>query len=71
MIRFSGNDHYAEWRSERLACIWCQWKAKTRQGEINEQNPPQSQIWCSKCNVALCCNKTRSSCFKEYHTHKE
>ena len=35
------------------------------------KNPPQSQIYCIKCNVPLCCSKGRSDCFKDYHTRKE
>jgi len=35
------------------------------------KNPPQSQIYCVKCNIPLCCNKGRGDCFKDYHTRKE
>jgi hypothetical protein len=70
-IRLSGTNHYPEWRANRIACVWCQWEAKNNNQKINEQNPPQSQIYCNKCNVALCCNKSRPLCFEKYHTYIE
>lgn len=70
-IRLVGTNHYPEWRNNRVACVWCRWEAKNNDKNINEKNPPQSQIWCNKCNVALCCNKSRSSCFEKYHTYVE
>ncbi|CAG8764067.1 21545_t:CDS:2, partial [Racocetra persica] len=70
-IRLSGTNHYPEWRKSRVACVWCRWNAKQNDKDINEKNPPQSQIWCNKCNVALCCNISRPSCFEKYHTYIE
>ncbi|CAI2164331.1 9603_t:CDS:2 [Funneliformis geosporum] len=37
------------------------------------KNPLQLQLYCIKYNLALalCCNKKRSNCFKDYHTQME
>ncbi|CAG8554081.1 2351_t:CDS:2 [Scutellospora calospora] len=56
-------------KESHVACIWCQWEAKKNNQNIKEQNPPQSQIWCTKCNVALCCNISHPLCFEKYHTY--
>ena len=63
--RLIPGNHLSEWRKSRLACVWCKFQEK----ENNEKssNPPQSQIWCSFCNVPLCCNNNRSNCFKNFH----
>jgi hypothetical protein len=63
--RLIPGNHLPEWRKSRLACVWCKFQEK----ENNEKssNPPQSQIWCSFCNVPLCCNNNRSNCFKNFH----
>jgi len=68
--RLSPDGHLPEWREERSGCIWCKYLAKKEQKKA-AQNPSQSQLYCIKCNVALCCNKNRSSCFKDYHTQAE
>ncbi|CAG8745406.1 20423_t:CDS:1 [Dentiscutata erythropus] len=65
LSRFVGNDHFPEY-NERRACLWCRYIRK-KENKPALQNPPQSNIWCSKCDVALCCNKERS-CFKDFHT---
>ncbi|PKY32993.1 hypothetical protein RhiirB3_394451 [Rhizophagus irregularis] len=62
--------HFPEWRETRSSCIWCKYLAKKNQ-EKAIKNPPQSQLYCIKCNLALCCNKERSNCFKDFHTYKE
>ncbi|CAG8613012.1 16905_t:CDS:2 [Cetraspora pellucida] len=38
--------------------------------ELALQNLPQSHLWCSKYDVALCYNKERS-CFRDFHTLKD
>ena len=65
--RLSPGDHFPEWREARTSCVWCKYLTKQAQKRA-EKDPPQSQLYCIKCNVALCCNKNRSSCFKDYHT---
>ncbi|CAB4385768.1 unnamed protein product [Rhizophagus irregularis] len=62
--------HFPEWRETRSSCIWCKYLAKKNQKKATK-NPPQSQLYCIKCNLALCCNKEKSNCFKDFHTYKE
>ncbi len=69
LCRLVGN-HYVKYRNKREACLWCHFQQK-KGGEITLQNPPQSNFWCNECNVPLCCNKNRQTCFKEFHTFKE
>jgi Transposase IS4 len=68
--RLLPDGHLPEWREARNSCIWCKYLIKKDQKETTK-NPPQSQLYCIKCNVALCCNKSRSNCFKDYHTQVE
>jgi hypothetical protein len=67
--RLSSGGHFPVWREARSSCIWCKYLTKKVQKKA-ERDPPQSQIYCIKCSVALCCNKNRS-CFKDYHTQKD
>ncbi|CAG8803020.1 3563_t:CDS:2 [Gigaspora margarita] len=41
-IRFSGSNHYPEWRNDHAACAWCWWEAKNGNQKINEKNLPQN-----------------------------
>ncbi|CAG8848751.1 7022_t:CDS:2, partial [Racocetra persica] len=51
LCRLVGNSHYPEYReSDRGACLWCRYLFK-KDNETYQQNPPQSQIWCSECSV--------------------
>ncbi|KAF0389230.1 piggybac transposable element-derived protein 4-like [Gigaspora margarita] len=59
--------HFPEYRTKRSACLWCRYMRK-KNNLPYLQNPPQSNIYCSECGVALCCNNQRSSCFKDFHT---
>ena len=68
-IRFVGNNHFSEHKEKRDGCLWYRYKYK-KDNEIAMKNPPQSQLWCSCCGVALCCNK-QCSCFKDFHTISE
>lgn len=68
--RLSPDGHLPEWREARSSCVWCKYLAKKEQKK-SAKDPPQSQLYCIKCNIALCCNKNRSSCFKDYHTQTE
>lgn len=68
--RLSPDGHFPEWREARSSCIWCKYLTKKAQKKA-EKDPPQSQLYCIKCNIALCCNKNRSSCFKDYHTQTD
>jgi hypothetical protein len=70
LIRLSPDGHLPEWREARTSCVWCKYLTKKVQ-EKSLKDPFQSQLYCIKCNVALCCNKNRSNCFKDYHTQKE
>jgi len=65
ITRFVGNDHFPEHKERRDACLWCRYMHK-KSNNAHLKNPSQSQIWCSSCGVALCCNKQRS-CFKDFH----
>ncbi len=65
-IRFVDNNHFPEHKEKRDGCLWCHYKYK-KDNEITMKNLPQSQLWCSCYDVALCCNKQRS-CFKDFHT---
>jgi hypothetical protein len=67
--RLSSGGHFPVWREARSSCIWCKYLTKKVQKKA-ERDPSQSQIYCIKCSVALCCNKNRS-CFKDYHTQKD
>ena len=69
-VRLIVGNHFPEWREERSSCIWCKYLNKKAQKQASK-DPPQSQLYCIECNVALCCNKSRSSCFKDYHIQKE
>jgi len=68
--RLSPDGHLPEWKELRTSCVWCKYLVKKAQKEITK-DPSQSQIYCIKCNVALCCNKNRSNCFKDYHSQTE
>jgi hypothetical protein len=68
--RLSVGGHFPEWREARAGCIWCKYLTKKAQKKA-EKDPPQTQLYCIKCNVALCCNKNRNSCFKDYHTQRD
>ena len=71
-----------EKKKEIVVCA-CKYLAKKMCNENNEKNeknvknikapknPPQSQIYCVKCNIPLCCNKGKGDCFKDYHTRKK
>jgi hypothetical protein len=67
--RFAPGSHLARFQKKREACVWCHWKAKEGEVMINKKNPPQSNIACKKCNVALCINADHD-CFAEYHQKK-
>ena len=80
LLRLSLDGHLPEWRKERSSCIWCRYLEKKKQTDekkilkkknSTDKNPPQSQIYCVKCNVALYCSKGRSDCFKNYHIREE
>jgi len=68
--RLSLDGHLPKWREVRNSCVWCKYLTKKVQKKTIK-NPPQSQLYCIKCNIALCCNKNRSSCFKDYHIQKK
>ncbi|CAG8456376.1 12241_t:CDS:2 [Dentiscutata heterogama] len=70
ILRLSPEGHLPEWRKDRISCVWCKYLAKKNNKKAS-QNPSQSQVYCNKCNVPLCCNKDRANCFKDYHTRKE
>jgi hypothetical protein len=70
IIRLLLDGHFLEWREARSSCVWCKYSAKKSQ-EKAARNPPQSQLYCIRCNLALCCNKERSNCFKDFHTYRE
>lgn len=65
--RLLPDGHLPEWREARSSCVWCKYLAKKDQKKASK-DPSQSQLYCIKCNIALCCNKNRSNCFKDYHT---
>ncbi|GBB97601.1 hypothetical protein RclHR1_03010004 [Rhizophagus clarus] len=62
--------HYPEWRETRSSCVWCKYLVKKNQ-EKAAKNLPQSQLYCIKCDLALCYNKESSNCFKDFHTYRE
>ncbi|GES85239.1 hypothetical protein RCL_jg18055.t1 [Rhizophagus clarus] len=66
----SSEGHFPEWRKTRSSCVWCKYLVKKNQ-EKASKNPSQSQLYCIKCNLALCCNKERRNCFRDYHTYRE
>jgi hypothetical protein len=70
LCRLIGDDYYPKYSVKRKACLWCRFLIK-KDNNSSQQNPPQSQIWCNSCGVALCCNKVRPNCFKEFHTYIE
>ena len=69
-LRLTSDGHFPEWREERSSCVWCKYLNKKAQQKALK-DPLQLQLYCIKCNVALCCNKNRSSCFKDYHIQKD
>ncbi|CAB5382640.1 unnamed protein product [Rhizophagus irregularis] len=54
--------YFPEWRETRSSCIWCKYLSKKNQ-EKATKNPSQLQLYCIKCNLALCYNKERRNCF--------
>jgi hypothetical protein len=66
--RFLPGDHFPEYRPVRQACAWCRFKLKHGQTQGNQRNPTQSNLYCRACNLPLCCNKRRPSCFSDFHT---
>ncbi|CAG8465320.1 11525_t:CDS:1 [Scutellospora calospora] len=67
--RLHPQSHYPAYREQRGSCVWCRFINMSEQGKHNK-NSPQSQVWCTICNVPLCLNKQRPDCFIEYHEHK-
>jgi hypothetical protein len=65
--RFLPGDHFPEYRSERQACVWCRFKSKLGESVSTWRNPVQTNLYCRACNMPLCCNKHRPSCFSDFH----
>ncbi len=70
LCRLIEDDHYPEYSNKREGCLWCRFLIR-KNNSSSQQNLPQSQIWCNSCGIALCCNKARPNCFKEFHTYIE
>lgn len=68
LTRLLGGDHLVEWRQKREACVYCHYLAQYGKKSISYDNPPQSNLWCAKCNVPLCVSKARPHCFKIFHS---
>ncbi|CAG8450833.1 11774_t:CDS:1 [Scutellospora calospora] len=68
LTRLLDEDHLVEWMEKREACVYCRYKSQRGEKVINYDNPSQSQLWCSKCKVPLCCSKARPYCFRDYHS---
>jgi Transposase IS4 len=67
VARLLPGDHFPEWREQRAVCIYCQYLAKSN----SKSSKNESQLWCIKCDVPLCCSKARPNCFKDFHTTTE
>ncbi|CAG8615282.1 16971_t:CDS:2 [Cetraspora pellucida] len=67
VTRLLGGDHFVEWREKRMACIYCCYLAQHGAKDINSDNPLQTQLWCTNCEVLLCCSKARPTCFRNFH----
>ena len=65
--RLLPGDHFPEWREKRAVCIYCRYLAKSN----SKSSKNESQLWCIKCDVPLCCSKTRPNCFKDFHATTE
>lgn len=65
--RFVPGNHFAEWRERRESCQWCTWLASKKNLDLDRKSPHKSQLWCTMCNVPLCCNINRN-CFVSFHT---
>ena len=63
--------HFVEWREARKSCVYCRYLSKQGKIEIDHKNPPQTQHWCIKCNIPLCCSKARPNCFQYYHANAQ
>ena len=59
--------HVAEYRPERQACVWCRFRAQHGELRVDRRNPSQTNLYCHACNVPLCCNKHRPTCFLDFH----
>ena len=69
--RLSPGNHLVEWRRKRESCLYCRYlKKKNDQGKKKKKNCAisQTQFWCIKCNVPLCCSIVRPNCFKDFHS---
>ncbi len=53
------DDYFPKWREDRKVCMWCKYKIK-QSNEKSLKHLLQLQIWCSTCNIPLCCNYIRN-----------
>ena len=44
--RLIGDDHYPEYSNKREGCLFCRFLIRKNDNSF-QQNPPQSQIWCT------------------------
>ncbi|CAG8447516.1 1251_t:CDS:2 [Scutellospora calospora] len=49
VTRLLGGDHFVEWREKRIACVYCRYLAQQGAKNIDPDNPPQTQLWCTNC----------------------
>jgi hypothetical protein len=68
--RLVPGNHLAEWRERRESYQWCTWLASKKNLDLDRKSPYQSQLWCTICNVPLCCNINRN-CFVSFHTNND
>ena len=63
------NNHLPEYRENRIACEWCKFATQRNEGKSNKSQN-RSYIYCTACNVALCCSRARN-CYIDYHTETD
>ncbi|CAG8831766.1 15078_t:CDS:2 [Gigaspora margarita] len=71
LTRLLDGDHLVEWKEKREACIYCRYLAQHGDKAVNYNNPPQSNLWCCKCNVPLCSSKMRPYCFRDFYSKNQ
>jgi hypothetical protein len=64
--RLFENKHLPTYTNQRKSCTWCREIYHKKHNQASK-SPVKTNIYCSFCDVFLCCNSSRN-CFFDYHT---